>query len=233
MTSTTRLIIFCLTATLSLPVDAQSVLPVSDHWQISVGAQYAEGRNTNLYDARPLNTFSCGGNLEYVLTLPKLIVTIFMHVGYQELRVQGKSFVTAPFWNMEETISVDNIRGGPGLELRLNSKGKLHPLLGAQAYWGRAVNSKYQYQSIEGNTPYDLPIDLSIKGGAGLYTGGQVFAGLEKVFTEKIQLRIKAALGGHYQFASWELPFPLQPDGGAQLIKGGYWQASLEAVHRL
>lgn len=233
MTSTTRLIIFCLTVTLSLPLYTQTVLPVSDHWQISVGAQYAEGRNTKLHDAKPLGMFSCGGNLEYVLTLPKLMMTIFLHVGYQELRVQGESFVTAPFWNMEETISIDNIRGGPGFELKLNNKGSLHPLLGAQASWGRSLNSEYQYESIEGNTPYDLPIDLSITGGAGLYTSGQVFAGVEKAFTEKIQLRIKTALGGHYQFASWELPFPLQPDGGAQLIKGGYWQASLDVVCRL
>ena len=161
-----------------------------------------------------------------------------MYAGLQQIRAEGRDVVAPAFFNFEETLRVGNLIFGPGLALKLNNKGKYHPLIGAQAFWGGAVNSEYRFDN-NGMVLFltePLPIFYEVKGGAGTFTGGQIFAGFERVFTEKIQLRIKGALGGHYQFASWELPFPIYPFYDyrkAQLIRGGYWQASLEVIHRL
>lgn len=234
----TRLASFYLILVLSFPLSAQSVPPVSHHWQMSVGAQYAQGRATNLFAAQPLEAFSYGGNLEYVLVLPKLTMTYLLYVGFQQLKAEGKDIVAPRFLDLEETLRVDNIVIGPGLEVKLNNKGKYHPLIGAQAFWGASVNSEYTFENMAMVEVFmgPLPVTSQIKNGAGLYTGGQIFAGLESVLTEKIQLRVKGALGGHYQFASWQLPFPIYPfyaKNNTQLIRGGYWQASVEVIHRL
>ncbi|WP_367392721.1 hypothetical protein [Lewinella sp. LCG006] len=166
-------------------------------------------------------------------------MTCFLHAGFQQLRAEGEDVIVDRIYGLEETLRIDNILMGPGLELKLNNGGKYHPLLGGQAFLGFSVNSEYSFDNIGTSLLLvnPLPIIYEVKGGAGLYSGAQVFAGLESVFTEKIQLRIKACLGEHFQFASWQLPEPLnllQPDSNnAQLIKGGYWQASLEVIHRL
>ena len=238
MILTTRLVAFCLMVVLSFPLCAQSSPPGSRYWQMSVGAQYGQGRATNLFEVQPLEAFSYGGNMEYVLTLPKLIMTFSMYAGFQQLRAEGKDIVTPPFFDLEETLRIDNLIFGPGLELKLNNQGKYHPLIGAQAFWGGAVNSEYNFEdtAMVGLFIDSVPSKFQVKGGAGLYNGGQIFAGLERVLTEKIQLRVKGVLGGHYQFATWNFPFPVLPFytfRNAQLIRGGYWQASLEVIHRL
>lgn len=236
MVSTTRLALFCLVVILSFPLCAQSVPPVSRHWQMSVGAQYAQGRKSNVYSTQSLDAFSFGGNLEYVFTLSKIKMACFMYVGFQQLRAEGTDVVAASFFGLEETLSIDNVIFGPGLEFKLNNKGKYHPFFGAQSYFGFSVSSEYDFQNTGMNEQYILPSAYRVTGGAGLYTGGQLFTGLERAFNEKNQLRIKAALGQHYQFASWQLPYPIyfvRSGKNAQLVRGGYWQASVEVIHRL
>ena len=200
MILTTRLASFYLILVLSFPLCAQSSPPGSRYWQMSVGAQYGQGRATNLFEVQPLEAFSYGGNMEYVLTLPKLIMTFSMYAGFQQLRAEGKDIVTPAFFDLEETLRIDNLIFGPGLELKLNNQGKYHPLIGAQAFWGGAVNSEYNFEdtAMVGLFIDSVPSKFQVKGGAGLYNGGQIFAGLERVLTEKIQLRVKGVLGGHY-----------------------------------
>lgn len=233
MILTIRLALICLIMNMWFPLCAQSSSSESRNLQVSAGAQYDQSRNTISYSASPLEAFSFGANLEYVVALPRIKIIYFGHLGFQQIRGEGYGIAYGSDFGLEETLSIDNIRTGVGLSLKLNNKGKFHPLLGAQAYLGFPVNSEYAFQNVRMDERFDLPLTFSAKGGAGLYNSGQLFAGLERELTAKTQLRLKAALGQHYQYASWELPFPFESSEKAQLVKGGYWQTSLEVIHRL
>lgn len=233
MISTTRFLLFCLLVTLGFSLCAQSPSSSTRNFQMSAGAQYDQSRNTITYPASPLDAFSFGANLEYVVALPRVKIIYAAHLGFQQIRGEGYNISYSNDFGLEENLRIDNIRTGVGLSLKLNNKGKFHPLLGAQAYLGFPINSEYAFQNVRMDERFDLPLTFSAKGGAGLYNSGQLFAGLERDFGVKTQLRLKAALGQHYQYASWEIPFPLEPYSKAQLVKGGYWQTSLEVVHRL
>lgn len=236
MIFTTRLALSCLMVALTVALCAQSNPPVTDHWQMSVGAQYGRGIKSNSFSGQALDAWSYGGNLAYALVRPKLTMTSFMYVGFQQLSAAGEGIVAPDVLGFEETLQVDNFIFGPGFELKLNNKSKYHPLLGAQAFFGVPISSSYTFQNTGGDVPINLPSFYEVKGGASLYTSGQLFVGVERLINEKIQLRVKGALGEHYQFATWQLPFPIFPFytfRNAQLVKGDYWQASLEVTHRL
>ncbi|WP_156825846.1 hypothetical protein [Lewinella cohaerens] len=237
MISINRLALFFLLIVWSFSLYAQSTPSSSRHWQLSGGIQYSQGRSTNSHAVQPLDAFSYGGNLEYVCRFPKLTTSYFVYMGFQQLRAEGKDIAVAGLYGLEETLRIDNVVFGPGFELKLNNKGNYQAFLGAQAFWGFSIDSEYSFENVGMTELLILPAAYQVKGGAGLYNAGQVFAGLERVFTEKIQLRLKAGLGEHFQFASWQLPellYLTQSDrNNVQLIKGGYWQASLEVVCRL
>ncbi|WP_044086248.1 hypothetical protein [Lewinella cohaerens] len=231
----TRLALFCLMVNLYFPLCAQSPQSDSRHWQFSAGVQYDQGRNTITDPAPPLSSLSIGGNFEYVITFPRIKLVYFANLNFQRIEGEGSLIAYQNDFGLEETLSIDNIRTGPGIALKLNNKGRLHPLLGAQAFLGFPVNAEYDFQNVRMDIQYDLPLSFNAKGGASLYTGGQLFAGIEMTFSAKSKLRLKAALGQQSQFASWELPSPFLTPlyERARLIKGGYWQASLEVVHDL
>ncbi|WP_367392720.1 hypothetical protein [Lewinella sp. LCG006] len=232
MISTTRFLLFCLLVTLGFSLCAQSPSAGTRNWQISAGAQYAQSVNTLTYSASAVDAFCFGANLEYVVTLPRIKIIYAAHLGFQQIRGEGDKVLYSNDFGLDENLRIDNIRTGAGLSLKLNNKGKYHPLLGAQAYLGFPVNSEYTFRNVGMDEQYNLPAFYSAKGGAGLYNSGHFFAGLERELGAKTQLRLKAALGQHYQYASWELPFLFETYSKAQLAKGGYWQASLEVVHR-
>ncbi|MGH1433646.1 MAG: hypothetical protein ACRBG0_04210 [Lewinella sp.] len=229
----TRLVLFCLMANLWFPLYSQSTESDSRHWQISAGVQYDQSRNTFTYPAPPASSFSFGGNFEYVIALPRIKMTYFVYLGFQQIRGEGYNVAYDNDYGLEETLRVDNLRAGPGFALTLNNKGWCHPLFGVQAFLGVPVNTEYGFHNARMDVQYDLPLFFSAEGGAGVYTGGHFFAGLEIDVTAKSLLRIKAALGDHYQYASWELPSPFEGNEKARLVKGGYWQASFEVVHHL